>query len=364
MDYCQTISWYRGVATTVLLALAVLLPINGEALPENKVSENNTPANARPEKIDKEVEAVVDEEQIQNDGPWYMDDAEWLTKEHDYLSKKFVSSGSWMDKYLSRDAFRADIPNASYVRIRLQEYVTQADGNGFSGSINAHYDLPNTKRHFRLFFNSDNEDFRNLTETRGSTVLPEKANQDPEVGLSLIGKETRRWHPHVNVGLPLHLPFDPFVKGGVKRLFALPDKWNSQLKQTVYYYDVEGLGATTDLSFYRPIFDDSTLSSNSEAMYWKDEQEWQFYQGFSIYHRFSKRNSLEYNIGLASANRSDYQTESYWFRVNWRHLLYKKWLYLKVAPELLYPRDRDFEITPGIFFQLEVYFDDITPEQV
>ncbi|MBS1128532.1 MAG: hypothetical protein H6Q96_912, partial [Nitrospirae bacterium] len=43
----------------------------------------------------------------------------------------------------------------------------------------------------------------------------------------------------------------------------------------------------------------------------------------------------------------------------YRQRFWRDWLFLEIAPQYRFPRDRSFEATPGILFRIEMVFGDI-----
>jgi hypothetical protein len=43
--------------------------------------------------------------------------------------------------------------------------------------------------------------------------------------------------------------------------------------------------------------------------------------------------------------------------LRYRQQIWRRWLFLEIAPQYRFPRDRGFEDVPGINFKLEMIFD-------
>jgi hypothetical protein len=42
--------------------------------------------------------------------------------------------------------------------------------------------------------------------------------------------------------------------------------------------------------------------------------------------------------------------------VAYRHSFWREWLFYEIAPQVRFPRDRNFDVTPGILFRIEMFF--------
>jgi hypothetical protein len=50
------------------------------------------------------------------------------------------------------------------------------------------------------------------------------------------------------------------------------------------------------------------------------------------------------------------QAVEYLAVVRYRQKIWRDWLFYEIAPQARFPRDRDFDFTPGILFRLEMIF--------
>lgn len=292
--------------------------------------------------------------------PWLYTSFNWLEEQHDYLANRVTTSATVIDQYVSRDAFDTSISNESYVRINMKQKFSAGDDEGFDLKVKAKLDVPNTKRSTKLIFNSDSRDSDSLSERQRDVSTASGTSRadrnDAEAGLLFEGKQRKSWTPNLSIGLKLNIPMDPYIKVGFTRFDELPALWQSRFRQKFYFYRVDGAGSDSQFDIYRPIGSNKILLSVSEAQYQEKDDVWEVSQALSLYQRLNSKNAIEYQIGGIATNEPHFRPETGWLKFEWRRLIYKDWLFTKLTPELVFPRERDFDVTPGILFELEIYF--------
>ena len=285
----------------------------------------------------------------------------WIERQHGHVSNYVSTTASALDSYIARDSFNNAMLNKSYLRVRM----TQAYSSGYDEesdfSIRGRLDVPNSRKRVQLFIDSEPNDFDNISDRRRdlpSTGAATKKTESAVAGLSFWGSAKKTWQPNISVGARFRLPLDPYVKARVRRYADLPGVWQSRFLQSASYYDSKGWRASTEYDVYRPIGDTDTLRISSEAQYLNSDKVWEFYHSYSYYQKINNQNSLGYSFSIVGANQPSPRVNGYWARLEWRNRLYKDWLFSKIAPEISFPRDRNFSATYAIFFELEVFFSD------
>ena len=289
---------------------------------------------------------------------WIDKTIEWLDEQHDYISEQIAVTGTRFDQYIARDSFDADIPNRSYLRIRLRQGFDIANNSDFNASVKTYVDIPNTKGRVRLFFDSDPDDFLSLEDRRQNDEIANELQRRDQsaLGISFVGKERGRWSPSIDLGTRAKIPLDLYIKGRLRRYDHVFGEWHSRFRQSLYYYKERGWGSDSEYDLYRPIGEDKLLRSSSELQYLGKKRTWGFFQGFYLYHSLDNKNMIEYVASVSVIDKTAWQIGSYLARVKWRHLAYKDWLFVSIAPEIQFPRKENFKLTPGIFFEVEVFF--------
>lgn len=291
----------------------------------------------------------------------------WLKEQRDYLSGLITDTATSTDKFISKADFDAAIENKSYVRVRFKEYFSKAGFNEFESDIKAKIDLPNSENKIKLIFDSDPDDFESLNNqqreinTGSSGVGDKKDNAIAGVQIDQ-GKEqdedkAEHWKTSFDIGVKLEIPLDPFTRLRFRRYDDLPGLWQSRFEQKFFYFESEKGGASSKLDIYRPLGADKIIRSGTWAQYLDSENEWELSQVFSHLKQIDGQRSITNEIGISGSSQPK-QVDSYWYRLEWRKLLYEDWLYTSVSPQLSFDRDEGYDARPSIFFQLEIFFTD------
>lgn len=281
----------------------------------------------------------------------------WLEEQRNYISSHVSASSTAIDAYLARDVFDSSHINESYLRMNLNYSFSTGYDEEADISLKTKLEVPSSKHKYKIFFDSDPDDFDDISDRRRDTPDdPEEEKNDSAIlGLSYLGETFKDWSPKISVGARLKLPLDPYVKMTAQTYTELDDLWQSRLVLSSSYYDSKGWRAGLEYDIYRPINDDDIFRISNEAQFLDSDNTWEFYHSYSYYQRF-ERSSMEYSVAISGKSKPNPRTSKLWIRTQWRKRLYKDWLFGKISPEISFPRDRDFADTYSIFFELEVYF--------
>lgn len=290
---------------------------------------------------------------------WVGSTFNWLEEQRDYVSSRVSSSATALDAYLARDVFDESQSNESYLLLNLDARASSGYPEEAGATFKGKLDIPNSQHRFKLFFDSNPDDFETIDERRRDVPdeLDQNSQNDAVFGLSYVSREVTRWKPRISVGARFDFPMDPYVKVSARRYFELTSLWQSRLVPSASYFDSRGARAGAEYDVYRPVRERDIFRISNEAQFLDQINVWEFFHGYSYYQRLQK-SSLEYSVSAAGVSQPEPQVSSYWVRVQWRKRLYEQWLFGKIAPEVSFPRDRDFNDTYAIFLGLEVYFSD------
>lgn len=340
---------FHSVVTATLLAWPAMLLAadNDSSIPYIELSDTENSA------IES---ATID----RSEKGWALKTASWMELQHDNLTEVVYTSASALDRYVARDSYDDMALNNTYMRLRLKQRFYEAGERSFETDVKLRVDLPHSKKRIKFFFDSNPDDFDDLDSRfrnigTGSENIDD-AESSAVAGLRFEPGKDWKWQPNLGVGLKLKLPLNPYVRFKLRRLDDWGDHWSSYFRQTFYYYHVDSWGSDTELDFYRPFAENFLFRSVSAAKYLHKDDLWELLQSFSIYQSINARNAFEYQVGMTADDDPWLRSKNYWLRSEWKHLLYKDWLFFSVSPEVSFPRYQDFKDQWSIFFELEVFF--------
>ena len=290
---------------------------------------------------------------------WTTRSANWIVTQQDLMSQRVFDSATAIDRYVAKEAFDDSTINASYVRLRNRWRLDEGGERKFETKFKLKLDLPNARRNVKLLIDSDPNDFDSLEDiSRDINIGSDSVGDNDERATGGLRFESSRgeWERDFDIGSRFRIPLDPYTRLRFRRYDQVTDIWQSRFQQTFFYFDSSGWGADSELDLYRPVQDDQMLISNSSAKFLDSDNNWEFLQAFSFYERLSSYNALVYQVAGVANSRPDPRITNYWVRAEWQHRLFSDWLYLKVSPELAFPRENDYSATASLTFELEIFF--------
>lgn len=291
---------------------------------------------------------------------WISSSGEWLELQRDSLSESVIESAKGIDAYLARDNVDESLSNESHLRLQLRQTYSKSGERTFEFDIKARLRLPNSKRRIKLTFDSNPDDFERISDrqlglTPGSSS-PSKIDDTAIAGIGIDKVFGDNWDSSYSAGMRLRFPFDPYIRADWTHNRDWGELWRSRFKQRFSFFHIEGWKSDATLSFYRPLSDTFIFETNTGLQYLDSADSWDMFQSLSLHQRLSTDTALEYQVGVSAISRPSLRTSAYWVRTELRHRLYKDWLYAKVSPELHFSRDDNFDLSPLLRFELEVYF--------
>ncbi len=291
---------------------------------------------------------------------WIRSSGRWLELQRDSFSDTVMTSAKGIDAYLARENIDESLTNESYLKVQLRQRYVKSGSLEFEAQIKARLRLPNSKRRLKLTFDSDPDDFDSIANRRLDMTAGSRSPRDVhDTAIAGVGFEKylgKNWDSSYNLGMKLRLPLDPYVRAHWKHSNTFVDQWRGRFVQRFSYFHTEGWKSESNQSFYRPLSDTLLFQSTSSVQYLDKEDSWEPFQSLSLHQTISTDTAFEHQIGVSAISRPSLRTSGYWIRTELRHRLYKDWLFIKVAPELFSGRDDNFDLTPSMLFEVEVYF--------
>ncbi|MEH6825028.1 MAG: hypothetical protein V7629_14065 [Motiliproteus sp.] len=291
---------------------------------------------------------------------WFGSAGGWLEMQRNVFSEVVSDSAQGLDAYVARGHFDQSLSNDSYLKVQLKQRTAKSGEHNIEASVRAKVKLPNSRRRLKLTFDSDPDDFdrladRNRDQTPGFNS-PKTLTESAIAGISLEQYLSENWDRSYSMGVRLQLPINTYVRAKWTHTGSLGEHWKTRFKQGFSYFHTDRWKSETGQTFYRPLNDSLLFQSSSGAQYLDRDDNWELYQNLSLHQRISADSAFEHQLGVSGDSRPALKTSGYWLRTEFRHRLYKNWLFVKLVPELYYARDDHFQSSPSLLFELEIYF--------
>jgi len=262
-----------------------------------------------------------------------------------------------LDAYFSGNKIE-DTSNGSYVKIDMQNtfYKNGQSDNGVS--INAKIDLPDTEKRFKLIFNTDPDEDKTLADKIKNNANGQRVEKDSSIaGIEYTPeKEKSAWEHSFATGVKLRFHPIPFIRYKLDNKWQLNETWSSGFSQSFWNYSDDGIGATTKIDFGRPVTKNDYFNAETTAEFRDRDNEYYYAETFSNTHRLTETSAIRYWIGALGESQPTSEVTDYLIGVDYNKSVYKDWILLSIKPLLEFPREEDWDATPSITFELQIYF--------
>jgi hypothetical protein len=284
---------------------------------------------------------------------------------HAELSRELQETATQLDSFFGDD--RAVLEeNRSYVRLRYGVFQEEAADTLFKPTVDLRLVLPQLEKKTHLVFSAEP-----ATPTAGvPTPVTTPGEETPATGQGAAAPDER----NLSTALLYFIRSVPresiMVRTGVQLsqgkpvLFASPryrslvplGTWDFRLTQEALYRTDTGWQTTTRFDFERKLPLDLFFRTSIDGSWFANTTGYFYGLSFSLRQVINPASALDYEWINSYRTRPSYELTEVAFRIRYRRSFWREWLFFELAPQLRYPRDRDFDDTPGIQFKLEMFF--------
>ncbi|MGA1826547.1 MAG: hypothetical protein ACMUIP_17985 [bacterium] len=293
----------------------------------------------------------------------------WIDQTHFFLSRQLRDMAVWFDRFFS-DEYETDESAKSILRfINSLGKSTNTDAH-YRTQFHAHFYLPNVNRRFRLILVGDKgEDVPERSQSTDES-LRFYSFEHEEAEESSLYSAALQWiiqeSDNSNLDFKLSARFrdhvNPYIKSRYRLKIPLSKRLLFRISETLFWYDGEGFGETTELDFERIINHATYLRLSSEATIPNTNDdidegiEW--IERLDILFQMSSRKAISTGVGIRSITEPYVMLEDCWYEIHYYQNLYNSWLFFELIPAINWPRDEDGRAIPSIIFKLEMQFGD------
>jgi hypothetical protein len=285
-----------------------------------------------------------------------------LDTPRDYLSGKLVGFVKGVDSFFGSERNFQE-SNDSVFQLDTSRVMGYGGEHNFVVSAMANVRLPSAEKQLHLVFETD-PDKNAIIDPTLSQLEPANEPATPKsiaAALRFVMEDTERWHLSTDAGLKFHgLSSAPFVRA--RASFAVPmDKWQLNLTETAFWFNTIGAGETTQLELDRSISESLLFRSTSAAAWLNDTQNFDLRQNLTVFQEIDERTAMEYQASVVGVSNPVTQVTDNVISVLYRYRLHQQWMYFNFNPQMHFPRDRNFQLSPQLNLKLEMLFDESNP---
>lgn len=282
-----------------------------------------------------------------------------LDSTHRFISEQFLYLPNAIDSFFADR--RLDLEsNESRLRFTMDSTIGKGGEWSFVTNLNARVVLPYAEKKLKITFESaPTTGITNPEGEAGETNVIQSVEKGEQAAtLEARLSESDNWFFHFNVGLKLHTPVDPFTRLRARRDFPYTF-FRLRLTETIFLFKSLGLGETTQFDVDVPLGPRELFRATSFATYYNTDDRFVFGQDFNIFLQLTNNRALAYRFGVRGNNETSTRVTEYIADIRFRKRLHKDWLFMELIPELRFPIEEDFRLTPAFTVRLETIFGDI-----
>ncbi len=274
----------------------------------------------------------------------------------DYLSEKFVSFASGIDRFFGDDRDFQET-NKSVLQMSLSAVFEPGGQRKFALQGRAKLSLPVAQRRLHLLLETDPE--KNITgnATGEATQAPPVRLDEGNYAAAVRYQKAEEgvWSFGTDAGVKLRSPLQPFVRA--RGSYAAPlGEWRLKVVQSVFWFNTIGAGESTQLDFERIVGTAALFRASSNATWLYDKQSFDLRQDLTVYHVLNERTALLHQASVIGVSQPQSQVTGYVLLTNYRYRLHRDWLFFELNPQLHFPKAQNYRLNPLLLMRLEMLF--------
>jgi hypothetical protein len=277
---------------------------------------------------------------------------------HGGISNGILGSAAWLDSFFA-DERAVKEENRTYIRFHYDVFIEEKSGVSYQPAFDLRLALPQLEKKTHLVFSSE-------PATTPSNALASQSITGAEVGPT----EERRFTGAVHYFLKstaeesLILRVGASLKNWSPALFIAPryrlliplKPWDFRFSQEVVYRTDTRWETETQFDLERLLSQEFFFRTNVTGI-WKENVHGYVYSvNFLLRQVLGPTHALQYAWSNSYQTRPVEELTQVALSIGYRHSFLRDWLFYEVSPQLRFPRDRNFDVTPGILFRIEMFF--------
>ncbi len=223
----------------------------------------------------------------------------------------------------------------------------------FKFNIRAHLELPRTRKRLHLFL----QDFKtkNSIDYQNGRNLKDSINNNSYLfGLQYLTKTGF----HYKLGIKFNT-FDPFAGAAWEYTHHFTSSW-LYYGFNAKYYAKRHLDTLAFMNYQTKLSDRDILSFENSYRYEEDLHHLhQYLHALKIYHSATKDEIIvpHFEIYCDSDDTRSYKLNYYYAGVDYENTFYRKWLFYKLSPAVLWRMENDFDPSYRVMVSVGIRFE-------
>ncbi|MGR6873009.1 hypothetical protein ACU6U9_12035 [Pseudomonas sp. HK3] len=226
----------------------------------------------------------------------------------------------------------------------------QAEPN-YQVGLNLRLILPKTRDRFKLLVETDEEE----DDVNETDVLGTKDNITYSTAIRVDFKERRHWKTSFDNGVRWAGEPVFFSRLRARRIDYF-QTWRTRILQTLSWRTDEKWGTRFSASAIRPLGFSRHFRTGFNADYLLNDDFVELDSSVSVFDELSSRSAMLYRLRVFGDTEKSTKLTNTVLSASYRRKIYKNYTFVELVPELAWPRENDFKVTPAITLQLEMIF--------
>lgn len=274
------------------------------------------------------------------------------------ISMEVVSTARWIDSFFKDESYEVE-NNTTNLWVRLDAFEEEGEKTKFNFNPILKLVLPYTERKLHLeIISSADEDFSVYDQNPPleNTQFVDSQKQPTSATLRYFFLARDTLNLSMAAGAYASNNQAHFYLGPRSRLSYDWRLWRMTFIEWLRWITDAGFESQTQIDFDHQLKEQLLFRTRLEGDWRGDENVFLHGVDFLIYQKLSNKRALEYEWNNLFTTVPTHRLEEINFRIKYRQRIFRDWLFAELAPQVAFPRDRDFRRTLGILFRIELYF--------
>ena len=280
---------------------------------------------------------------------------------HRKVSQTILASSDWLDKFFDNELYEEE-DNRTRLRLKFSSFIESGEGLDNSVKVSLRLTLPRLQERLQLFFIGDGDDEFDLDNTEEENLSLRYADADDEqgtIGAEYFLKRTKRRNISLKAGVRLSSGDTKFYIGPRYRHLFFFGKWSLRFTEQIRYFTEEGFESKTRIDCERRLSKTLFFRFTPNGNWYEEEHGYYYSFRLMLYQILTHRRVLKYEWYNGFETKPHHQLQKVTLRIRYRQRVRREWMYAELMPQLSFPRDRDFKITPGFMVRIEVVLGEV-----
>jgi hypothetical protein len=274
------------------------------------------------------------------------------------VSSGLLNTAVWLDSFFGDERHEAE-SNDSHFKVRTAPLFEDGSWSSFRPDYELRLVLPQMRQKTRLVISGDMwNDGEEAPDTVSGPLASSRPPQDRDVAtsLQLVLPSHKRHSTTVRGGFRYHAG-DFIYYAGPRYRYLLPlNSWTARFTENMVWEAKKGWESRTRIDLERPLPRDLFFRTSTEGIWTEGVTGYLYSVSFLLRQPLDYMRAVQYEWNNLFQTRPVDALTEVQLIFRYRQQIWRSWLFLEIAPQYRYPRDRGFEPTPGIMIMLEMVF--------